>query len=83
MVHATNAVATLSGALHPSLDPAYSYSGITGQRSDREPLDFEQVDHFAAEMDDFAQCIINYRPRTRISDVQRQLVKKEPPFFRF
>jgi len=48
------------------LDPAYSYSGIKGQRSDREPLNFEQVDHFAAEMDDFAQCIIDYRP-SRVS----------------
>ena len=48
MVHATNAVATLSAPF----------------------INFEQVDHFAAEMDDFAQCIINYRPRTRISDVQ-------------
>jgi len=38
------------------LDPAYSYEGIKGTSS-RGPIEFPQVDHFAAELDDFAQCI--------------------------
>ena len=28
-------------------------------------MDFPQVDHFAAEMDDFASCILNNKP-TRV-----------------
>jgi predicted dehydrogenase len=47
------------------LDPAYSYSGIRGRRSDNQPLSFDQIDHFAAEMDDFAQCVLNNKP-TRV-----------------
>jgi predicted dehydrogenase len=43
------------------LDPAYSYGGLKGKTSKGE-LDFPQVDHFAAEMDDFASCILNSRP---------------------
>lgn len=39
------------------LDPAYSYGGLQGKTS-RRPMDFPQVDHFATEMDDFAQCIL-------------------------
>ena len=46
------------------LDPAYSYGGIKG-RTTKGELDFPQVDHFAAEMDDFASCIINNKP-TRV-----------------
>jgi predicted dehydrogenase len=39
------------------LDPAYSYGGIKGRTSKGE-MDLPQLDHFAAEMDDFAQCIL-------------------------
>ena len=38
------------------LNPAYGYSGIKGTSSDG-PIEFEQTDHFAAELDHFAQCI--------------------------
>jgi len=41
--------------------PAYSYSGITG-RSSKAEISFPQIDQFAAEMDDFADCILNNRP---------------------
>jgi predicted dehydrogenase len=40
-----------------SLDPAFNYVGVRGQRSDGRPLDFPDIDQFAAEMDDFARCI--------------------------
>lgn len=46
------------------LDPAYSYGGLKGRTSKAE-MDLPQVDHFAAEMDDFAQCILNNR-RTKV-----------------
>ena len=39
------------------LDPAYGYGGITGATSKGE-LKFESGDQFAAEMDDFAKCIL-------------------------
>jgi predicted dehydrogenase len=39
------------------LDPAYSYGGLEGKTS-KGPMSFPQVDHFATEMDDFAQCIM-------------------------
>ena len=42
------------------LDPAYSYSGLKGRTSKAE-LDLPQVDHFATEMDDFADCILSRR----------------------
>jgi len=44
------------------VDPAYGYNGIKGSRSDGKGLSFPQVDHFAAEMDDFAQCILENKP---------------------
>jgi predicted dehydrogenase len=44
------------------LEPAYDYDGIHGRRSDGQPIDFPAIDHFAAEMDDFAQCILENRP---------------------
>ena len=47
------------------LSPAYSYGGIQGRRSDGELINFPPMDQFAAEMDDFAQCILNNRP-TRV-----------------
>jgi predicted dehydrogenase len=47
------------------LNPAFGYSGIYGTRSDQQPIDFPQIDQFGAEMDDFAQCILENRP-TRV-----------------
>ena len=44
------------------LDPAFNYSGIQGVRSDRQEIHFPAIDQFAAEMDDFAQCILNNQP---------------------
>ena len=40
------------------LDPAYSYGGIRGRRSDGKEINAEEIDQFAAEMDNFAQCIL-------------------------
>jgi predicted dehydrogenase len=42
------------------LEPAYDYSGIRGTSS-RGPIAFEALDQFAAEIDDFAQCILENR----------------------
>jgi predicted dehydrogenase len=47
------------------LDPAFYYSGIRGLRSDKQEINFPAIDQFAAEMDDFAQCILNHQP-TRV-----------------
>lgn len=44
------------------VDPAYYYGGIRGARSDGKPLSFPQIDMFAAQLDDFARCIIERRP---------------------
>ncbi|MGA3284923.1 MAG: Gfo/Idh/MocA family oxidoreductase [Verrucomicrobiota bacterium] len=44
------------------LDPAFLYSGIQGQRSDKQEIHLPAIDQFAAEMDDFAQCILNNQP---------------------
>jgi predicted dehydrogenase len=44
------------------LAPAYYYDGIRGRRSDGEQIHFPAIDQFAAEMDDFAQCILNNQP---------------------
>lgn len=38
------------------LDSAFGYGGIKGSSS-KGPIEFEQTDHFAAELDHFAQCI--------------------------
>ncbi len=43
------------------LDPAYSYGGLEGKTS-KAKMDFPQVDHFAAEMDDLAQCVMQNKP---------------------
>ena len=43
------------------LDPAQWYRGIKGFRSDDKSFEFPAVNHFAAEMDDFALCIRNHR----------------------
>jgi predicted dehydrogenase len=45
-----------------TLDPAFNYGGIRGQRSDGRPFDFPDIDQFAAEMDDFARCIQEDQP---------------------
>lgn len=47
------------------LNPAYNYNGIRGRRSDGKLIQFPDLDQFAAEMDDFAQCILNRQP-TRV-----------------
>ncbi|HTQ49808.1 MAG TPA: Gfo/Idh/MocA family oxidoreductase [Candidatus Acidoferrales bacterium] len=47
------------------LEPAYLYDGIRGRRSDGGAIHFKGIDQFAAEMDDFAQCILNHQP-TRV-----------------
>ena len=39
------------------LRPAYGYGGLKGRTSKGE-MNFPQVDHFEAEMDDFANCIM-------------------------
>lgn len=44
------------------LEPAFNYGGIRGRRSDGKELKFERVDQFAAEMDDFAECIRTNKP---------------------
>ena len=48
------------------LDPAYNYGGLEGARSDGKPLKFPQQDHFALEMDAFAQSILEGKP-TKVS----------------
>ena len=47
------------------LDPAFFYTGIHGRRSDGKDIRFPEIDMFAAEMDDFARCILEGRP-TRV-----------------
>jgi predicted dehydrogenase len=47
------------------LNPAYGYDGISGMRSDGQAIQLPYLDQFAAEMDDFAQCILGNRP-TRV-----------------
>ena len=44
------------------LDPAFFYGGNRGRRSDGKEIRYPQIDLFAAEMDDFAQCILEGRP---------------------
>ena len=44
------------------LEPAFGYSGNHGRRSDGQEIRLPQMDQFAAEMDDFAQCILENRP---------------------
>jgi predicted dehydrogenase len=47
------------------LEPAYSYHGVHGKRSDGQEIQLTDIDQFQAEMDDFAQCILENRP-TRV-----------------
>lgn len=44
------------------LSPAYHYDGIKGSRSDGKPLAFAPIDMFAAQLDDFARCVMEKRP---------------------
>jgi predicted dehydrogenase len=49
------------------VNPALNYTGIKGRKSGPQgPQDFglPPVDHFAAEMDAFSDCILNNRPTT-------------------
>lgn len=39
------------------LEPAFYYSGNRGRRSDGRQISYPPIDLFAAELDDFAQCI--------------------------
>ena len=41
------------------LNPAYNYNSSRGTRSDGQTINLPSVNQFAAEMDDFAQCIMN------------------------
>ena len=49
-----------------ALDPAFNYGGIRGSRSDGKAIDFRSINQFAAEMDDFARCILEKTP-SRVS----------------
>lgn len=44
------------------LDPAFFYDGNHGRRSDGKEIRYPEIDLFAAEMDDFARCILEGRP---------------------
>jgi predicted dehydrogenase len=44
------------------LDPAYNYNSSRGTRSDGQAINLPAVNQFAAEMDDFAQCIMANKP---------------------
>jgi len=48
------------------MEPAFSYTGNRGRRSDGKALSFPAGDQFAVEMDDFARCIIENR-RSRVA----------------
>jgi predicted dehydrogenase len=47
------------------LNPGFYYTGNRGMRSDGQEIFYPQVDQFGAEMDDFADCIMNNKP-TRV-----------------
>jgi predicted dehydrogenase len=44
------------------LNPAFGYMGNHGRRSDGQEISLPQIDQFAAEMDDFANCIMTNTP---------------------
>ena len=44
------------------LDPAYNYNTSRGTRSDGQAIGASSVNQFAAEMDDFSQCIQQNKP---------------------
>jgi predicted dehydrogenase len=47
------------------MNPAFFYNNNRGRRSDGKEINLPQVDPFATEMDDFADCIVNHKP-TRV-----------------
>jgi predicted dehydrogenase len=47
------------------LKPGFLYGGNRGRRSDGQEIRVPEIDQFAAEMDDFAQCILERKP-TRV-----------------
>jgi len=47
------------------LDAAYGFRGLHGKRSDGKIIQLPDINQFATEMDDFAQCILENRP-TRV-----------------
>ena len=57
------------------LEPAFYYAGNKGTRSDGKEFGFPQVDMFAAEMDDFSQCILDNRESKVSGSVGMQDVK--------
>ena len=61
-VNGMNSFTVLADRGSFGMTPAYSYNGNRGWRSDGKPLAFTEIDQFAAEMDDFAQCITENRP---------------------
>ena len=48
-----------------AMEPAFNYDGLRGVRSDGRAIDRPNIDQFAAEMDDFADCIRRGTP-TRV-----------------
>lgn len=44
------------------LEPAFAYTDNRGERSDGRPIALPEPDLFAAELDDFARCILEGRP---------------------
>jgi predicted dehydrogenase len=48
-----------------ALDPGFNYGGIRGTRSDGRAIEHPDIDQFAAEMDDFAECVSSGKP-TRV-----------------
>jgi len=53
------------------LDPAFNYDGIRGRRSDGKAIAPPPANHFAAELDDFAQCILE-KKATRVPGEEGQ-----------
>lgn len=44
------------------MDPAFGFNGNRGRRSDGRELRFADIDLFAAQLDDFAECIRQNKP---------------------
>ena len=44
------------------MDPAFGFSGNRGRRSDGRAMSFPDIDLFAAQLDDFAECIRENKP---------------------
>ncbi len=56
------------------LDPAYGYGGQKGKTS-KGPLNFPDINQQAAQMDDFAQCILQNKPTRVPGEMGMQDVK--------